>query len=85
VIVGFLMVQALTATATATATAIAASATPLPVWAKALIVVAVSGVIAVVTAIRGRKQVDQAAPPTPGQTIENVESDVAEIKENAQR
>ncbi|MFJ4525730.1 phage holin family protein [Streptomyces sp. NPDC088810] len=78
-VVGFLMLQALVATV------IAALAVPLPVWAAALIVTAVLGVIAAMMAISGKKQVDQAAPPTPEQTIENVKADVAEIKESAHR
>ncbi|KPI13594.1 hypothetical protein OK006_10995 [Actinobacteria bacterium OK006] len=77
--VGFLMLQALVATA------IAALAVPLPVWAAALIVTAVLGVIAALTAMSGKKQVDRAAPPAPEQTIENVKADVAEIKESAHR
>ncbi|GGW13964.1 membrane protein [Streptomyces capoamus] len=78
-VVGFLTLQALVATA------IAALAVPLPVWAAALIVTAVLGVIAAMMAISGKKQVEQAAPPTPEQTIENVKADVAEIKESAHR
>jgi uncharacterized membrane protein YqjE len=76
---GFLMLEALVATA------IAALAVPLPVWAAALIVTAVLGVIAGVLALTGKKQVTEAAPPTPEQTIENVKADVAEIKESAHR
>ncbi|MEU3862772.1 phage holin family protein [Streptomyces sp. NPDC028722] len=78
-LVGFLMLQALVATA------IAALAVPLPVWAAALIVTAVLGVIAAVMALKGKKEVAQAAPPAPQQTIENVKADVAEIKESAHR
>ncbi|MCQ9132245.1 MULTISPECIES: phage holin family protein [Streptomyces] len=78
-VVGFLTLEALVVTA------IAALAVPLPVWAAALIVTAVLGVIAAVLAMRGKKQVEQAAPPAPEQTIENVKADVAEIKESAQR
>ncbi|MFI6493272.1 phage holin family protein [Streptomyces sp. NPDC050564] len=78
-VIGFLMLQALVAAV------IAALAVPLPVWAAALIVTAVLGVIATVMAVSGRKQVSQAAPPTPEQTIENVKADVAEIKESARR
>ncbi|MFD5537722.1 phage holin family protein [Streptomyces sp. NPDC127079] len=77
--VGFLMAQALVATV------IAALAVALPVWAAGLIVTAVLGVIAAVLAMSGKKQVDQAAPPTPEQTVENVKADVAEIKESAHR
>ncbi|MFJ9909922.1 phage holin family protein [Streptomyces sp. NPDC101152] len=78
-VVGFLMLQALVATA------IAALAVPLPVWAAALIVTGVLGVIAAIMVMSGKKQVEQASPPTPEQTIENVKADVAEIKESAQR
>lgn len=78
-VVGFLTLQALTATA------VAALAVPLPVWAAALVVTVVLGAIAAVLAVRGRKQVDQAAPPAPQQTIENVKADVAEIKGSVQR
>ncbi|MFC5910592.1 phage holin family protein [Streptacidiphilus monticola] len=78
-VVGFLMAQALVATA------IAALAVPLPVWAAALIVTAVLGVIAAVLALSGRKQIQEAAPPTPEQTVQSVKADVAEIKESAHR
>ncbi|MFE4967368.1 phage holin family protein [Streptomyces sp. NPDC056660] len=78
-LVGFLTLQALVATA------IAALAVPLPVWAAALIVTAVLGVITAVLALTGKKEVSQAAPPAPEQTIDSVKADVAEIKESAQR
>ncbi|MGW0337006.1 phage holin family protein [Streptomyces sp. NPDC003011] len=78
-LVGFLTLQALVATA------IAALAVPLPVWAAALIVTAVLGVITAVLALTGKKEVSRAAPPTPEQTISSVKADVAEIKESAQR
>ncbi|WP_333773472.1 phage holin family protein [Streptomyces sp. IBSBF 3136] len=78
-LVGFLMLQALVATV------IAALAVVLPVWAAALIVTAVLGVVAAVMALTGKKEVSQAAPPAPAETIENVKADVAEIKESAHR
>ncbi|GAA2286510.1 hypothetical protein GCM10010145_66550 [Streptomyces ruber] len=78
-VVGYLMLQALVATV------IAALAVPLPVWAAALIVTVVLGVIAAVLALTGKKQVGRAAPPAPEQTIENVKADVAEIRESAHR
>jgi MFS family permease len=78
-VVGFLMLQALVATA------IASLAVPLPVWAAALIVAAVLGVIAGVLALSGKKQVGHAAPPLPEETIDSVKADVAEIKESARR
>ncbi|MEV8529068.1 MULTISPECIES: phage holin family protein [unclassified Streptomyces] len=77
--VGFLTLQALVATA------IAALALWLPVWAAALVITAVLGVIAAVMAMSGKKQVRQAAPPTPQQTIDNVKADVAEIKGSVHR
>ncbi|MEU7472053.1 phage holin family protein [Streptomyces sp. NPDC044984] len=78
-VVGFLMAQALVASV------IAALAVALPVWAAGLIVTGVLGVIAAVLVMSGKKQVDQAAPPTPEQTVESVKADVAEIKESAHR
>jgi len=78
-VVGFLMLQALVATA------IAALAVPLPVWAAALIVTAVLGLVAAAMALTGKKQADRAAPPKPEQAIENVKADVAEIKRSAHR
>ncbi|MFF0742764.1 phage holin family protein [Streptomyces sp. NPDC004111] len=78
-VVGFLMLQALVATA------IVALALVLPVWAAALTVTVVLGVIAAVMARSGKKQVARAAPAAPRQTIENVKADVAEIKESAHR
>ncbi|MBK3527009.1 phage holin family protein [Streptomyces sp. MBT70] len=76
---GFLTLQALVATV------IAALAVTLPVWAAALIVTAVLGVIAGVMALTGKKQFAAAAPPAPEQAIKNVKADVAEIKESAHR
>lgn len=67
------------------AAVIAALALLLPVWAAALIVTAVLGVIAAVLALSGKQQIGKAAPPTPQSTIENVKADVAEIKRSAHR
>jgi nitrate/nitrite transporter NarK len=78
-VVGFLTLQALVATA------IAALAVLLPIWAATLVITAVLGVIAAVMAMSGKKQVSQAAPPTPEQAIDNVKADVAEIKGSARR
>ncbi|MGW3912701.1 phage holin family protein [Streptomyces sp. NPDC005070] len=78
-VVGFLTLQALVATA------IAALAVPLPVWAAALIVTAVLGVVATAMALTGKRQAGRAAPPKPEQAIENVKADVAEIKRSAHR
>ncbi|MEV3861460.1 phage holin family protein [Streptomyces sp. NPDC050095] len=78
-VVGFLTLQALVAAA------IAGLAVALPVWAAALIVTAVLGVIAAVMTASGKREFGKAAPPTPEQTIANVKADVAEIKESAHR
>ncbi|MFC5633161.1 phage holin family protein [Streptomyces bullii] len=78
-VVGFLTLQALMATA------IAALAVPLPVWAAALIVTGVLGVITAVMALGGKKQFSEGAPPAPEQTIDSVKADAAEIKERARR
>lgn len=78
-LVGFLTLQALVATA------IAGLAVPLPVWAAALIVTVVLGAVTAVLALTGKKEIGQAAPPTPEQTIDSVQADVAEIKESAKR
>ncbi|MEU8779803.1 phage holin family protein [Streptomyces sp. NPDC048606] len=68
-----------------TATCIAALALVLPVWASALIVTVVLGVAAALATLAGRKQIDQAGPPTPEQTIDSVKADLAKIKEKAHR
>jgi hypothetical protein len=78
-LVGFLALQALVAAG------IAALAVPLPVWAAALIMAAVLGSAAAVLALTGKKEVGQAAPPTPEQTFDSVKADVAEIKESVKR
>ncbi|MFD8263649.1 phage holin family protein [Streptomyces griseoluteus] len=78
-LVGFLTLQALVATA------IAGLAVPLPVWAAALIVTGVLGAVTGVLALTGKKEIGQASPPAPEQTIDSVKADVAEIKESAKR
>ncbi|MEU7477892.1 phage holin family protein [Lentzea sp. NPDC042327] len=57
----------------------------LPGWAAALIVAAGLLLIAGVLALVGRSQVKQAAPPVPRQAVENVQRDIATIKESAHR
>ncbi|WP_109637951.1 phage holin family protein [Lentzea atacamensis] len=57
----------------------------LPAWASALIVAAVLFVIAGVAALMGRSQVRQATPPVPRQAMDNVQEDIATIKERAHR
>lgn len=60
---------------------IAALALAMEVWIAALIVAVVLFVIAAVLALMGKKQVQQAIPPVPDHTVENVKADIAEVKE----
>ncbi|MBP2587115.1 hypothetical protein J3A78_007593 [Streptomyces sp. PvR006] len=78
-IIGLLGLQALTAAC------IAALALVLPVWASALVITAVLGILAAVTGLAGRKQIARAGTPTPEHTIDSVKADLAEIKEKAHR
>ncbi|MFE5539900.1 phage holin family protein [Streptomyces sp. NPDC056492] len=78
-LVGFLALQALAATC------IAALALVLPVWASALVITAVLGIVAGGTALAGKKQIARAGTPAPEQTIDSVKADLAEIKEKAHR
>jgi uncharacterized membrane protein YqjE len=70
-IVGFLALSALTACL------IALLATALDhVWLAALIVALVYGAVAGVLALTGKKEVQEATPPAPEQTIETLKEDV---------
>src|SRR5215207_8562992 len=59
-----------------TAVLIAALDTALPLWLAALIVTVLWAVIGAVLAARGRKELQQAAPPVPEQTVETVKEDI---------
>jgi hypothetical protein len=48
----------------------------MPTWLAALIVTVAYGAIAAVLVQIGRKQVQEAAPPIPEETIESVKEDV---------
>lgn len=78
-VVGFTAFQALAATA------IVALDLIWPLWTAALTVTVLLVALAGVLAVLGKKQVGQAAPPTPEQAIAGVKADVAEIKERAHR
>ena len=65
--------------------AVLALAGPLPAWLAALIVAVVLFIVAGVAALVGKKQLSQAAPPVPTQTIASVKTDVAEIKESIRK
>jgi len=56
----------------------------VPFWAAALIVTAVYGAIAGVLALTGKNKVQEATPPVPEQTVDNVKEDVAWTKQRAQ-
>ncbi len=66
-----------------TTCAIAALDLALPLWLSALIVAVVYGAVAGVLAISGKKQVGQATPPAPEQTVESVKEDVEWAKTQA--
>jgi uncharacterized membrane protein YqjE len=66
--------------ASVVATAILALAHAVPDWLAALIVAAALFALAGVAAMVGRKEVQQATPPTPEQAIEGVREDISVIK-----
>jgi uncharacterized membrane protein YraQ (UPF0718 family) len=70
-IIGFLALTALTACF------VALLATAIDhVWVAALIVAVIYGAIAGMLALTGKKEVQEATPPAPKQTIETVKEDV---------
>ena len=69
-VVGFLALGALTAAL------ILALDTGMKAWLAALIVGIVYAAIAGVLALTGKKEVQQATPPVPEQTVESVKEDV---------
>jgi uncharacterized membrane protein YqjE len=62
------------------ATAILALAHVLPDWLSALLVALVLFAAAAVIALMGKKEVQQATPPTPKHAIEGVKEDIAVVK-----
>ncbi|GAB2842981.1 phage holin family protein [Lentzea nigeriaca] len=57
----------------------------VPPWAAAFIIAAALLLIAGIAALMGRSQVKQATPPVPRQAMDNVQEDIATIKERAHR
>jgi MFS family permease len=55
----------------------------MDLWLAALIVAVVYGAIAAVLAMRGKQEIQQAAPPVPEQTVDSVKEDVAWAKTRA--
>lgn len=66
-----------------TAAAILALATAVDAWLAALIVGAVYAAIAGVMALVGRRKVEEAGPPVPERTADNVKKDVDTAKRSA--
>jgi hypothetical protein len=57
----------------------------MPAWLAALIVAVVLFAAAGVLAVVGRKEVKQAVPPVPQETVHSVKADIDEVKERAHR
>lgn len=68
--------MALFALGALTACVIAALALVMPVWAAALIVAVVYGIVAGVLALIGRKQLKETMPPAPERTARTIKEDV---------
>jgi ABC-type dipeptide/oligopeptide/nickel transport system permease subunit len=66
-----------------TACAILALATAVAAWLAALIVGVVYGAIAGVLALRGKAQVQRAAPPLPEQAVDSTKEDLEWVKARA--
>jgi uncharacterized membrane protein YqjE len=67
------------------ATAILALALVLDAWLAALIVGVVLAAVAGIAALMGKKEVAQAAPPVPTETVESVKRDVQAVKKGSER
>jgi fatty acid desaturase len=68
-----------------TAAAIAALATAMATWLAALIVAVVWAAVAGVMALVGKKEIDQALPPVPEDSVDSVKEDVQWTKTRAQQ
>jgi Putative Actinobacterial Holin-X, holin superfamily III len=78
-------VFALYALGALTAAAIAALATGMATWLAASIVAAVWAAVAGVMALIGKKEVEQALPPVPEDSVESVKEDVQWTRTRAQQ
>ena len=76
-------VAGLLAAGALTAAIIALLDKAMDTWLAALIVALVYGAIAAVLALRGKQEIQQAAPPVPEQTVDSVKEDVAWAKTRA--
>ncbi|MEV4380895.1 phage holin family protein [Streptosporangium sp. NPDC049248] len=57
----------------------------MPAWVAAAVVGVVLLALAGVLGLSGKRQVAEAAPPTPARTIESVRDDIYAVKERAHR
>ena len=57
--------------------------TAMKMWLAALITTVLFGAIAAVLALMGKKQIQQAGPPIPEQTVESVKQTIETVKEEA--
>ena len=69
-------IAALFALGALTTCVIAALALVMPLWAAALIVAAVYGVIAAMLVVVGRRQLQEATPPVPERTQQTIKEDI---------
>jgi phage-related minor tail protein len=65
--------------------AILALALVLPGWAAGLVIAAVLFLVAGVLALLGKKDVQQAAPPLPTDTLASVQADIETVKQGVSR
>jgi hypothetical protein len=57
----------------------------MPAWGAAAVVGVVLLVLAAILGLLGKRQVTEAAPPTPERTIASVKHDIDAVKERAHR
>jgi uncharacterized membrane protein YqjE len=72
-------------TAALVVAAVVALSTAVAAWLAALIVAVVLFAVAGVTALMGKKEIEQATPPAPEATVQSVKKDVETVKESAHR
>jgi uncharacterized membrane protein YqjE len=68
-----------------TITLIAVLALVIPIWAAALIVAVLYGVIAAVAALLGKSSLKKVGTPVPERAVESIKQDVTTVREGAQR
>ena len=65
--------------------AVLALADVIPGWLAGIVLAVVLSAVAAVLALLGRKDVQQAAPPLPTETLESARTDMATIKDRVSR